>query len=163
MVTDLWRAVASCQESGVQECSKTPTVLCRVIPCRVTGVSKLAQPRNQAAFYSPTEFFHGSVSVSRFQPWVPAMVFLQWQTVKRGTKWTIPCPKLVLTTVLFQEQDNKLKQGFFLFVCLFNLFFLIRYFPRLHFQCYPKSPPYPPPPKTSCFRVTSLFQETWLL
>ena len=25
------------------------------------------------------------------------------------------------------------------------LFFLIRYFPRLHFQCYPKSPPYPPP------------------
>jgi hypothetical protein len=24
-------------------------------------------------------------------------------------------------------------------------FFLIRYFPRLHFQCYPKSPPYPPP------------------
>jgi hypothetical protein len=24
-------------------------------------------------------------------------------------------------------------------------FFLIRYFPLLHFQCYPKSPPYPPP------------------
>jgi hypothetical protein len=24
-------------------------------------------------------------------------------------------------------------------------FFLIRYFPRLHFQCYPKGPPYPPP------------------
>jgi hypothetical protein len=24
-------------------------------------------------------------------------------------------------------------------------FFLIRYFPHLHFQCYPKSPPYPPP------------------
>ena len=24
-------------------------------------------------------------------------------------------------------------------------FFLIRYFPRLHFQCYTKSPPYPPP------------------
>jgi hypothetical protein len=27
----------------------------------------------------------------------------------------------------------------------FILFFLIRYFPRLHFQCYPKVPPYPPP------------------
>jgi hypothetical protein len=26
------------------------------------------------------------------------------------------------------------------------LFFLIRYFPRSHFQCYPKGPPYPPPP-----------------
>ena len=25
------------------------------------------------------------------------------------------------------------------------IFFLIRYFPRLHFQCYPKGPPYPPP------------------
>jgi hypothetical protein len=29
----------------------------------------------------------------------------------------------------------------------FKFFFLffIRYFPRLHFQCYPKGPPYPPP------------------
>jgi hypothetical protein len=26
-----------------------------------------------------------------------------------------------------------------------KLFFLIRYFLHLHFQCYPKSPPYPPP------------------
>ena len=25
------------------------------------------------------------------------------------------------------------------------LFFSITYFPQLHFQCYPKSPPYPPP------------------
>jgi hypothetical protein len=25
------------------------------------------------------------------------------------------------------------------------LFFFITYFPQLHFQCYPKSPPYPPP------------------
>jgi hypothetical protein len=31
--------------------------------------------------------------------------------------------------------------SFFLF---YN--FLIRYFLHLHFQCYPKSPPYPPPP-----------------
>jgi hypothetical protein len=28
----------------------------------------------------------------------------------------------------------------FLFYCSFFLFFLIRYFSRLHFQCYPKSP-----------------------
>jgi hypothetical protein len=30
---------------------------------------------------------------------------------------------------------------------IFNsfFFFLIRNFPRLHFQCYPKGPPYPPP------------------
>jgi hypothetical protein len=32
-----------------------------------------------------------------------------------------------------------------LFFPLFLFFFLIRYFPRLHFQCYPKSPPYQPP------------------
>jgi hypothetical protein len=34
-------------------------------------------------------------------------------------------------------------------VYFFNLFlkiFFIMYFPQLHFQCYPKSPPYPPPP-----------------
>jgi hypothetical protein len=29
---------------------------------------------------------------------------------------------------------------------LFDIFFFFRYFPHLHFQCYPKSPPYPPPP-----------------
>jgi hypothetical protein len=28
-------------------------------------------------------------------------------------------------------------------VIFFNIF--ITYFPQLHFQCYPKSPPYPPP------------------
>jgi hypothetical protein len=35
----------------------------------------------------------------------------------------------------------------FIFIIFFSFFslFLIRYFPLLHFQCYPKSPPYPPP------------------
>jgi hypothetical protein len=28
----------------------------------------------------------------------------------------------------------------------FQFFLFITYFPQLHFQCYPKSPPYPPPP-----------------
>jgi hypothetical protein len=32
----------------------------------------------------------------------------------------------------------------FFFRFFFNIFF-IRYFPHLHFQCYPKSPPSPPP------------------
>jgi hypothetical protein len=37
--------------------------------------------------------------------------------------------------------------AYFLFCCccLFFWFFFITYFPQLHFQCYPKSPPYPPP------------------
>jgi hypothetical protein len=38
---------------------------------------------------------------------------------------------------------------FFFCVCVCPHFiffsFFIRYFPCLHFQCYPKSPPYPPP------------------
>jgi hypothetical protein len=34
----------------------------------------------------------------------------------------------------------------FLMPNLYNfVFFFITYFPQLHFQCYPKSPPYPPP------------------
>jgi hypothetical protein len=37
-----------------------------------------------------------------------------------------------------------LLQHFFLFSFFF--FFFIRYFSHLHFQCYPKSPQYPPPP-----------------
>jgi hypothetical protein len=35
--------------------------------------------------------------------------------------------------------------GFLKFIYLFFIF-LIRYFPHLHFQCYPKGPPYSPPP-----------------
>ena len=34
--------------------------------------------------------------------------------------------------------------GYLLFLFL-KIFFIITYFPQLHFQCYPKSPPYPPP------------------
>jgi hypothetical protein len=30
-------------------------------------------------------------------------------------------------------------------MCVNRSFFFITYFPQLHFQCYPKSPPYPPP------------------
>jgi hypothetical protein len=33
----------------------------------------------------------------------------------------------------------------FFCIVLFFKIFLIRYFPHLHFQCYPKSPPSPPP------------------
>jgi hypothetical protein len=35
--------------------------------------------------------------------------------------------------------------GYIFYLCRsFFKIFLIRYFPHLHFQCYPKSPPYPP-------------------
>jgi hypothetical protein len=35
--------------------------------------------------------------------------------------------------------------SYYLFLRFFFLNIFIRYFPHLHFQCYPKSPPYPPP------------------
>jgi hypothetical protein len=35
-----------------------------------------------------------------------------------------------------------------LFRLLISFFIIIGYFPRLHFQCYPKGPPYPPHPQS---------------
>jgi hypothetical protein len=44
------------------------------------------------------------------------------------------------------EKNVELLQKTFLsFFVFFFLFFLIRYFPLLHFQCYPKGSPYPLP------------------
>jgi hypothetical protein len=42
------------------------------------------------------------------------------------------------------RQREQMREG----ECFFwkKIIFLIRYFLHLHFQCYPKSPPYPPPP-----------------
>jgi hypothetical protein len=40
-----------------------------------------------------------------------------------------------------QSHWNEANQYLFFFI-----FFFITYFPQLHFQCYPKSPPYPSPP-----------------
>ena len=51
-------------------------------------------------------------------------------------------PRVILTSLLLFHDH--------LFDFFLNLFlFFITYFPQLHFQCYPKSPPYPPPPPTS--------------
>jgi hypothetical protein len=51
------------------------------------------------------------------------------------------CSKVILKIL----KTRCLKYWFFFFFFLAILFFLIRHFPHLHFQCYPKSPPYPPP------------------
>jgi hypothetical protein len=44
---------------------------------------------------------------------------------------------------LYAHMD--IKRNVFGFFLGGGFFFLIRYFPHLHFQCYPKSPPYQPP------------------
>jgi hypothetical protein len=44
-------------------------------------------------------------------------------------------------------------------ISFFFLIFFIRYFPRLHFQCYPKSPPYPPPHT----HIQTTFLKKWVL
>jgi hypothetical protein len=41
----------------------------------------------------------------------------------------------MLPVMMLMNQTSEI--GFF--------YIFIRYFPHLHFQCYPKSPPYPPP------------------
>jgi hypothetical protein len=46
--------------------------------------------------------------------------------------------------------------GFFVFFFFFNIF-LVRYFPHLHFQCYPKSPPIPSHTHTLSYPPTSTF------
>jgi hypothetical protein len=47
---------------------------------------------------------------------------------------------------MFHRKNHTLHNHFkfYLFLNFFNLFF-ITYFPQLHFQCYPKSLPHPPP------------------
>jgi hypothetical protein len=56
------------------------------------------------------------------------------ETYKRCTASCISKPSSASVTVYLV----------FFILSLFYIF--IRYFPHLHFQCYPKSPPYPPPP-----------------
>jgi hypothetical protein len=55
--TNLWRAVTSCQESGVQEHGKTPTIPWRIIHCRSLGFQACAWPvtRLPVTALHPTE------------------------------------------------------------------------------------------------------------
>jgi hypothetical protein len=48
-----------------------------------------------------------------------------------------------IVDIILPRTLSETELSFFFFL---TLFFFIRYFPRLHFQCYPKGPPYPPPP-----------------
>jgi hypothetical protein len=73
-----------------------------------------------------------------------------------GGEWLAQCSSLVssylpivhlpsdrwlwASTPVFARHWHSLTRLYLLF-----FFFLIRYFPRLHFQCYPKGLPYPPP------------------
>jgi hypothetical protein len=60
-----------------------------------------------------------------------------------------PSAFILLFTIysaLYLHSSIYLPTFFFLFFCFVFINFFIRYFPHLHFQCYPKSPPYPPPP-----------------
>jgi hypothetical protein len=41
--------------------------------------------------------------------------------------------------LILETEESFVKESSFFFI------FFITYFPQLHFQCYPKSPPYPPP------------------
>jgi len=58
-------------------------------------------------------------------------------------------PNLIVNIQSYQLKHDHIiwiDTSFFFTLCFFFSFFFITYFPQLHFQCYPKSPPYPPPP-----------------
>ena len=62
----------------------------------------------------------------------------------QAISWHIPCPQISLPRVIKHVgcrwvKETSTNRNFFFF-----LIFFIMYFPQLHFQCYPKSPPYPP-------------------
>jgi hypothetical protein len=71
--------------------------------------------------------------------------------IKRFTWLILPSPKEVRTGTqeamegcLLPCSPWLVQPAFFFFSC-YQGFFFIMYFPQLHFQCYPKSPPYPHP------------------
>jgi hypothetical protein len=74
--------------------------------------------------------------------------FYNWPTLDWGRKEYIDLCILYISKYpncfLFSLGGRRIKEmgldSFF-----FLSFFFITYFPQLHFQCYPKSPPYPPP------------------
>jgi hypothetical protein len=79
---------------------------------------------------------------------------LPWVCELQGGYFPSPPPSLLrdkatATCKNYSEWMRSCKvQKSSLFIYLFFCFifiFCIRYFPHLHFQCYPKSPPYPPP------------------
>jgi hypothetical protein len=59
-------------------------------------------------------------------------------------------PMLPAETFMYKSSEtvspDKLSLLYVASIMVFCFVFLIRYVPHLHFQCYPKSPPYPPPP-----------------
>jgi hypothetical protein len=64
------------------------------------------------------------------------------QNVDNQHSWSLECCGTLLITTspfLFSHPED-LETSYF-----FIIFFIIMYFPQLHLECYPKSPPYPPP------------------
>jgi hypothetical protein len=58
-------------------------------------------------------------------------------------RWTVRSQ----TILIFSSVGTTASMSASLNILLFKNIF-IRYFPHLHFQCYPKSPPYPHPPNS---------------
>ena len=72
-------------------------------------------------------------------------VFLYFCYLK--PKQTTKSSAMVSSQMLIISPNLSVKMPFFqtMFIFFFFSFLFIRYFPYLHFQCYPKSTPYPPP------------------
>jgi hypothetical protein len=68
-----------------------------------------------------------------------------WMVFACGTSY---CCWFVWTELLisWQYRLDSFQRTIFIFIFLFFFPFFIRYLAHLHFQCYTKSPPYPPTP-----------------
>jgi hypothetical protein len=69
-----------------------------------------------------------------------------FETLIAQTFNTKPLPTNIVMSSNYSD-ENIMRSHF----CNFSIFiflniFIITYFPQLHLECYPKSPPYPPPP-----------------
>jgi hypothetical protein len=72
--------------------------------------------------------------------WIPRWAFdFLILAILMGVRWNL---RFVLICISLMSKDNE-HFFFFSFFQFFSLIFFITYFPQLHFQCYPKSPPPP--------------------
>jgi hypothetical protein len=98
---------------------------------------------------------------SDLHAWVDTCLFLPATSLGAlGVCWLVPAIRMssgrtVSYYLLPTKPQKSQKQShskttvlytYFFFFWVFFLFFLIRYLAHLHFQCYTKSLPYPPPP-----------------
>jgi hypothetical protein len=100
-----------------------------------TATSELSPPEQRGVFTFILQLVRLSHILGHWV-WKRPYVILKWNQKVFPYSYTKRHPKSI--------NSNKLHTFRQLTCNSFFLIFFITYFPQLHFQCYPKSPPYPP-------------------